>query len=575
MNRRIIWVVAATVIVLGFILYYTLKPSSHKPPSASTPDSPASPTRFVDLTDQAGLNYQWTLPGKTPRNILQMIGNGCAFLDYNNDGNLDILLVGPTIVLYKGDGHGHFTDVSHEAGLDKFHGNYLGCAVADYDNDGYDDIFVTGYNTALLLHNEQGKTFRDVTNESGIKTDTWSTSAAWGDVDNDGKLDLYVCSYVQFGPKSQQLCAPGPGGGITHPIPGLLGACPPVLYPPEHGVFYHNDGNGHFTDVTKERGLDKGSGKDLGAAFAPFDGTGSQGLFVANDEVPSNMYVNKHGHFLEIGGKSGTSRLPSGDPYGGMGVDWGDYDNDGLLDLACADFTDEDKNVFHNEGHTLFTNQSVPLGLHDSYPWVSFGAKWIDYDNDGWLDLIVCEGNLIDTIPVFAQKFNITGTPEDFLSQPTALYHNLDGTTFLNVSDGLVGDADRRIIGRGLAIGDYDNDGRMDVLIVDSDGKPLLLHNETPQVGHWLIARLVGTKSNRDGLGALIKVSAGDLNLVRLCQTDGSYMSASDKRVHIGLGQAGVVQSLAVQWPSGHVDKLTNIPTDRIITVVEGKGLAR
>jgi hypothetical protein len=240
------------------------------------------------------------------------------------------------------------------------------------------------------------------------------------------------------------------------------------------------------------------------------------------------------------------------------------------------DFMDQDKNVFHNEGQDLFSNKSVSLGMHDSaYPWVSFGTKWIDYDNDGWLDLITSQAGTIDTMPLIVKTLGMPYSDDNTFEQPTVLFHNDGGAKFLDVSGGLVDKARRRIVGRGLAIGDYDNDGRMDVLIVDSEGKPLLLHNETPKVGHWLIVRLVGTKSNRDGLGALVRVTAGDLNLVRLCQTDGSYMSASDKRVHIGLGPASVVSSLSVQWPSGHVDKLTNIPADQIVTITEGKGLSR
>jgi hypothetical protein len=571
MKKR--FLLAVAIIILGLILaiYYLAKPSSHTlPPPVVLPATPAAPTHFVDLAQQAGIDYQWTLPGKQPRNILQMIGNGCAFLDYDNDGNLDILLVGPHLALFKGDGHGHFTDVTHQTGLDKIHGNFLGCAVADYDNDGYDDIFLTGYNTAALLRNEQGKAFRDVTKESGIKTNTWSTSAAWGDIDNDGKLDLYVCSYVVFGPQSQQLC--DKIEGATRAIPGLTGACGPYLYPPEYGVLYHNDGHGHFTDVTKAWGLDKTSGKGLGAAFAPFDGTGRQGLFIANDLVPSNLYVNRLGRFYDVSNPSGTSTLVTGGAYSGMGVDWGDYDNDGKLDLAAMDFSDQDKQIFHNEGSYLFSNRSIQLGMHDtSYPWVTFGAKWIDYDNDGWLDLIMCEGSIMDTVEKFAKKF---GT-RDTLEQPTMLYHNDHGQHFDNVSKGLEGQALRPILGRGLAVGDYDNDGKMDVLVVDSMGKPLLLHNETPGANHWLIVRLVGTKSNRDGLGALVTADTGAMKLTRLCQTDGSYMSASDKRVHIGLGAATQVKSLTIQWPSGHIDTIENVTADQIITVTEAKGLTK
>jgi hypothetical protein len=565
MKKRALWLAALVVVVLGVGggYYYF-----HRPPSGPQvlnlgplptgfevlPDPPAEPAKFEDLAQQAGLTYQWTLPGKTPRNILQTIGNGCAFLDFNNDGNLDILLVGPTLALYKGDGHGHFTDVTHETGLDKFHGYYLGCAVGDYDNDGYDDVFITGYNTALLLHNEAGKSFRDVTKQSGIATNTWSTSAAWADVDNSGRLDLYVCNYLQFGPNDKQLC---------ELLPQFYAGCPPDSYQSQHGVFYHNDGHGHFTDVTAKYSLNSVTGKDLGAAFADFDGSGRQSLFVANDKVASNLFENHGKHFEDVGIPSGTATLEGGGPYSGMGVDWGDYDNDGKMDLAVMDFNLQDKLVFHNEGDGLFTNQSVSLGMQPtSYMKLSFGVKWFDYDNDGWLDLIMCEGSVTDNVEQVDHN--------DKFMQPTMLFHNNQGLRFDNVSKGLVGPALRPIVGRGLAIGDYDNDGRVDVLVADSAGKPLLLHNETPTSGHWLEIRLVGTKSNRDGYGAVVTAKAGDNDQVRLCHSDGSYMSSSDRRVHIGLGAATKVPSLTVRWPSGHTDTYRNVAVDQIITIQEG-----
>jgi len=515
------------------------------------PPTPAAPTRFVDVADAAGLNYEWTLPGQTPRNIQQTIGNGCAFLDYNSDGKLDILLVGPRVALYQGDGSGKFHDISHETGLDKLHGDFAGCAVADYDNDGHDDIFLSGYHCGALLHNDGGTHFTDVTKRSAIDTASWSTSAAWGDVDGDGRVDLYVCSYCKFTKEDKQLCE----------ARGVMTACPPNVYQPAFGQLYHNNGNGTFTNVTVKTNLNNARGHALGVAFADFDASGHQGLFVANDQIPSNLYRYENGRYQEIGVASGTALNEDGVGFAGMGVDWGDYDNDGLLDLAVMDYWNERKRILHNDGRYLFSNQYDALHCNEGgYPRLAFGVKWLDYDNDGWLDFIYSNGYTNDNVEKLFGDL--------FFREPTLVFHNHQAQFFSNVSSGLIGPALRPIIGRGLAIGDFDNDGRVDALVVDADGKPLLLHNETPCVGHWLEINLIGTTSNRDGLGALMDIQAGDLHLLRLCQTDGSYMSASDKRVHVGLGSA-VKATITVKWPSGHVDIYNNVQADRVIILHE------
>lgn len=589
------YLILILVLLLGLLTVQCLFLNSRRETSvhAVSKDALRPPTsfsaRFIDSTDAAGLRYVWSLPGKTPRNILQTIGNGCAFLDYNNDGNLDILLVGSKLALYQGDGHGHFTDVTKATGLDRFQGDYLGCAVGDYDNDGYDDLYISGYRTGLLLHNEirvrrpalgdkhrgqlpaseqtartagaaspNARFFRDVTRQSGIRTDSWSTSAAWGDMDGDGRLDLYVCNYVEFRPEHANLCL----------FNGVQSACGPLYYHPESGVLYHNEGDGTFTDVTHRWGLECPYGRALGAAFADLEGVGRQSLFVASDQAPSSLFLNTGARCTNIGRTSGAATLEDGHAFAGMGVDWGDYDNDGMLDLVVMDFAGEDKRILHNEGAALFLNRSQSLGLHpDSFPLVSFGTKWLDYDNDGWLDLIIASGHTADNIEAML--------PTQRFLQPTLLYHNAHGKQFENASVGLIGPAGRGIIGRGLAIGDYDNDGKVDVLIVDSAGKPLLLHNETPRAGHWLTIKLVGTKSNRDGFGALLTARVENRNLLRQCQSDGSYLSASDSRVHFGLATAPAVAVLTVRWPSGRIERFHDIPADRNITLVEGEGKVR
>jgi len=496
-----------------------------------------------------------------PRNIEQIMGHGCAFLDYNNDGNLDILLVGKQMALYAGDGHGHFQDVTHQAGLDALHGDFRGCAVGDYDGDGFDDIFLTGFHTAALLHNDHGKRFVDVTAKSGIDTRGWSTSAAWAELDNNGRLDLCVANYCQFSDSldhmSTQLC----------PFDGIMSACRPNTYGPEYARLYRNNGDGTFTDVTRLWGMDRADGYALGVAFADVDGSGRRSLFVADDQAASDLFLNRGRAFTEIGRRAGVSYQEEGHGYAGMGVDWGDYDNDGRLDVFVTDYWNEKKRLLHNDGDCVFTNQFDQLHCDiGGYPRLAFGVKWLDYDNDGWLDFVYCNGHTNDNV----QQMN-AAMP---WKQPTLLYRNNEGKSFSNVSAGLVGDALSSILGRGLAVGDFDNDGRVDILVVDDTGKPLLLHNETPGVGHWLEIKLIGTRSNRDGYGADIRATAGDLHLLRECHSDGSYESSSDSRLHVGLGPNTVVSDLSVTWPSGRVDRFSNVQADRVITIKEGQGVA-
>jgi hypothetical protein len=506
------------------------------------------------VTQRAGINYQWVISGRRPLDVLQTIGNGCAFLDYDNSGNLSILLVGPKLALYKGDGHGNFEDVTHQTGLDKIHGNFLGCAVGDYDNDGYDDIYLTAYRGGALLHNEHGTGFKDVTKDAGIAPQPWGTSAGWADIDGSGRLSLYIGNYAVFGPTTKpQLC----------PDHHLMSACGPRYYTPLPGVLYQNLGGGKFRDVTAKWNAGKTSGRILGVAFADFDGSNKQSLYLANDEIAGDLLKNAGGQFTDVGGSSGTAYDANGNKHGGMGTDWGDYDNDGRLDLAVGTFQKEDKCIYHNDGSGLFTEQSVMLGLAlPAIPYVTFGVKWLDADNSGWLDLMTANGHVQDNIDQIDKSTSYR--------EPTELFYNQQGKRFTDIRSALTGPAGRPIVGRGLAIGDYDNDGRIDALVVDSEGTPILLHNETPNAGHWLEIALVGTRDNRDGLGSLITVEAGGSKRVRLCQTDGSYMSASDRRVHIGLGKSGIADTVSVRWPSGHVDTYKNLAANHMVTLREG-----
>ena len=506
---------------------------------------------FVDVTDSAGLTYQWTIPGSRPLDILETIGNGCAFLDYDGDGNLDILLVGSTNALFKGDGHGHFADVSAQTGVDKIRGHYLGCAVGDYDNDGSPDIYLYGYKCGALLHNNAGSNFADISAAAGIAPQPWATSAAFIDIDNDGKLDLYVGDYLDFTAHSR-LCK----------VNNIMTSCGPRYYPALIGHLYHNSGNGRFADVTNAWNAQKIFGKTLGIAVADFNATGRQSMYMANDAMAGNLLRNEGAHFKDEGMLSGTAVDIDGNAANGMGVDWGDYDNDGKLDLCVGTFSKQPDFVFHNDGNDLFSEQSAALGVSQpTIPYVTFGLKWLDYDNDGWLDLVLVNGHVQDNI----EKTEASAT----YREPTLLMHNEQGHHFSNASTGLIGDAGKPIVGRGVAVGDYDNDGRVDMLIVDSEGKPLLLHNETPSTGNWLEVNLEGTKSNRDGQGALVTAEAGTVKLLRNCTTTGSYMSASDRRVHFGLGTSTSVDTLTIKWPKGDTQTLHGVKANQILTVHE------
>lgn len=530
------------------------------PEAPSLPPPATSPARFTDVAASSGIHYQWRIEGKRPLNILQTIGNGCAFLDYDNDGNLDVLLIGPKLALYKGDGKGHFTDVTQPMGLTPLSGAFLGCAVGDYDNDGYDDVYISGYRTAKLLHNDRSKRFSDVTQQAGLKPQPWGTACTWAETTpGSGRLDLFVANYAHFGPAPQfpQLCESR----------GILTSCGPRYYKALRGVFYKNQGNGRFVEASQTLNLASTNGRGLGAAFAPIDPSGHPSLAIANDELPGDLLspTEKDGqiHYINNAGPVGVAGDRDGNNHGGMGADWGDYDNDGQFDLFVTTFQGEVKSLYRNEGGGLFSDATYQTGVAAiGLPMVAFGCKFFDFDNDGAMDLIIANGHVQDNIAAIDSSTTYRQKP--------FLLHNRGGTAFADVTAFTGPDLQRPLVGRGLAVGDYDNDGKVDLLIVDSEGAPLLLHNETTSTGHWLGVKLIGTHSNRQGIGAVLTAAVGGRTLTQLCHTDGSYLSASDSRVHFGLGTATAIETLTIRWPGGRTDVLKNVAADRYITVREG-----
>jgi enediyne biosynthesis protein E4 len=522
---------------------------THTATSAQTPSTVSS--GFRNVAKEAGLDYQWTVQGKRPLNILQTIGNGAAFLDYNNDGNLDILLVSLTPALFMGDGKGHFIDTTETSGLKSLKGHFLGCAVGDVNSDGYSDIYLTAYRGGILLQNNAGKGFKDVTASAKLPAIAWGTSATFFDLDKDRQLDLYVCNYAKFGPKTlPQLCK----------YSNYDSACGPRFYQPEKGILFQNN-QGKFNDVTASWKGENVQGKGLGVIAADTNGKGLFNIIIANDEVAGDFLIHQGKQFSNQAVEAGTAYDSEGSVHGGMGTDCGDINNDGKLDLFVATFQNEVKCLYLNEGNNLFTEIGASAGLQASKPYVTFGAKFFDFNNDGKLDIVLANGHVQDNINA------IDKTAE--YKQPIQIFQNQDGKLFTDASL-LINEKDRTpIVGRGLATGDYDNDGKIDVLVVDSEGSPILLHNESKDIGNFITLALSGVKSNRDAYGAIVTVEADGKKITEYCHSDGSYLSASDKRVHIGIGSA-TEGAITIQWPSGAVQKFSKVLSNKFYKVTEG-----
>jgi hypothetical protein len=557
-------------LVVGLVTLFGLAQAAAQGPSA-----PSLPV-FTDVAAEAGIRFEQVSGSPEKRYIFEAKGGGVGLLDYDGDGLLDIFLVnGSTLedvrkgvqhgnALYRANGDGTYTDVAEKVGV-LGRGWGMGCAVADYDNDGLPDIYVLGLNGNTLFRNAGDGRFADLTEKAGLRGGRWSTSAAFVDHDLDGDLDLYVANNIQVDIYTSPLSFRGPDCNYR----GTRVMCGPRGLPGARDTFYRNDGDGTFTDVTQAAGvLEAEPYFGLGVAVGDVDNDGWPDVYVANDSTPSYLYLNqKDGTFEDVALLAGVAVSDDGMEQAGMGVDFGDYDNDGWLDIVKSNFAFEFHNLYHNEGDGSFTDQAprtAGTGL-PTRPLVSWGKKFLDYDNDGWKDVVVANGHVYPHLipsPVGGEQYD----------QPRLLFRNLGEGRFADVSAESGPGIGEERSSRGLATGDLDNDGDLDMVVVNIDGTPSVLRNDGGNARGWLSVKLRGTKSNRMGLGARITARSGALSQIAEATTAGSIFSASDSRVHFGLGDAPEVD-LEIRWPSGKIQKLKAVPARQIILVDEDRGL--
>jgi hypothetical protein len=516
----------------------------------------------------SGIHWTHNAARSPQKYLPEATGPGCAFLDYDNDGWLDIYLVNSgksdfftpaqplRNALYRNNRDGTFTDVTEKAGVSAG-GFGMGVAVGDYDNDGFPDLYVTQYGRSILYRNNGNGTFSDVTEKAGVGVQGWASTTVWFDYDNDGRLDLFVGQFAGF--DKEHGCGISADGKRHYCIPRIFRSMPSWLF--------HNNGDGTFTDVSKESGIAASLGKAWGAVATDVNNDGRMDLFVANDTVGNFLFLNRgDGRFEEAGLRADIAYSADGRARSGMGVDSADFNQDGWMDLFVANIDEEIFSLYQNNHDGTFDDQAMRLGVGMATRWMSgWGMKFIDYDNDGDLDLFLANGFPDDLVEDFSSQVKYR--------EPLLLFQNTGGK-YKNVSEQSGPVFSKSFAARGMAVGDFNNDGGIDVLVGVNDGAPVLLRNNVGKENHWLGVKLVGTKSNRDAVGARLTYKAGDLTRSRMKTGGGSFLSSHDPRMILGLGKRTKVDSLDVQWPQpgGSVEHFTDLPTDRYITIVEGTG---
>ena len=538
---------------------------------------------FVDVTQQAGLTAPNVSGGsKAKRYLLETTGSGVAFIDYNGDGYVDLFFVNgttiegfppgkePTHHLYQNNGNGTFSDVTSRAKV-AHSGWGQGVCVGDYDNDGWDDIFVTYYGNNLLYRNNGNGTFDEVAEKAGIAGNEkrWNTGCAFLDYDRDSHLDLFVANYVDQGADFRLL--PQPGSGQFCEYKGIPMACGPRGLKSGRNFLYHNDGNGTFTDVSEPAGiLIPDQHYALGVVTLDYDNDGWQDLYVACDSVASILYHNNaNGTFTDLAFFTGVAYSSDGAAQAGMGVAAGDYNADGFFDLAKTNFSDDTPNLYHNNGDGTFTERTFAAGLGFQTSYLGWGVGFVDYDNDGWKDLFIANGHLSPEIDAYQINTSYL--------QRKLLYRNIAATDaarrFEDVSHSSGPGIQLLSSSRGVAFGDFDNDGDVDIAINNMNELPLLLRNDGGTLNHWIEIRTIGRESNANGIGTRIEVRTGSQKQFDEVRSGGSYVSQNDLRLHFGLGNHVMVDEITVYWPSGRTDQIFDVPANQLLVVEEGKGL--
>ena len=523
--------------------------------NAASPAAPC-PVRFEDVAARAGISFQHERGATQAHRLAETIGSGVAWLDFDNDGRLDLFVVqsgrlpdGNTGRLYRNDGNGTFTDVTQKAGIGtRLYG--MGAAAADYDNDGFVDLYVTGYGRNVLYRNNGNGTFTDVTDRARVRGSAWSTSAAWADFDGDGFLDLAVVRYVDTTPEPTFFCGDRSVNRRDY--------CAPQLYPPSAMLLFHNNGDGTFTDISESSGVAKARGKNLGVVASDFDGDGRPDIYVANDTTINFLFHNLGSNrFEDVSLQSGSGVNSSGRPQGGMGVDAGDLDGDGKMDIVVTNFESEINSYFHNLGDLTFEDVSAPSGFGGpSFAFSGFGLNLADFGNRGFLDAFIANGHVLD-------KPKLQGATR--AQRPFLMWNDGRGRF---EEKGCGPPFSRQLVGRGSAAGDSDNDGFPDLAVSNSGGPLELLHN-SGNSNAWIGVQLRGTRSNSEGIGAILILETDRGRQVREVKAGGSYLSTGDPRVVFGLGDDAKIRKLEIRWPSGAVQTLDDLPRRKYTVVRE------
>ena len=533
----------------------------------SPPQVPPGPVQFVDVTDESKISFHHENGASKEKLMPETFGSGVGWLDYDNDGRLDLYFVNganlnagkasPGNMLLRNTGNGSFVDVTRQAGVAGNGGFGTGVAVGDYDNDGNPDIYVTGFSTNILYHNNGNGTFTDVTVSAGVSGGGWSSSAGFFDYDRDGDLDLYVVRYLDYNIKENPYCG--------YEKEGYRQYCDPRNFDGVPDLLYRNNGDRTFTDVSKKAGIANPAGKGLGVAFADFDLDGWPDIYVANDTVRNFLYHNNgDGTFTDLAYSAGVGYDKNGKARAGMGVEFTDFDGDGLPDIFVTNFSEEFNGLFRNRGDSTFDDVAEDVGLESSFLPLGFGTKLFDYDNDGRIDIFVTNGHVTDNIHLYKPRLS--------WQQTDSLYHNENGR-FREVSAESGPAFQFKHVGRGAATGDFDNDGDLDIVVSNCGQRPILMRNDGGNKNRWIVIKARGNQSNYFGVGAKVSVETAGGKQLKEIGAAGSYLSSSDLRLFFGLGGERKVKRLEIIWPSGRKQILTDVAAGQTLLLEEVNAL--